>query len=614
MKNISESIKKLNPESLRELSALFNLKTVKEKEIIDSAVTSTGIHTILSNLDEKELLIVSTLYSENNGISFRDIEKKTGLKIEEIDDVSNRLMNKLLVYRIKNRQLLTNKMDKLYCIKEISGIINLSSKEKVSAHLDRLNKILAKPPYGKKGPPVSLNNREKALLKKIMTRGSLLPFPDAGESSGKLFNKLVTSLSEKKAIRIIHSINNNYSAYLTVDGTFIHKAVSLLDAEAKLPGGTVNNRFFFLLNILNIFDTISTFGLFLTKQGKFRKIDKKRITDSLFRLKTMGGTDIPRGEMLQLIMHVMSGLGCLRMEKDIAVTTLKGLSDEIRNPLKFTVRIINSLKKKSAAEEDFPPPFLIPSFHDIRTALYTIFILRESEASHLFTMITMEILSGEIKKDLMKAVENYDAIEMRVEGSLNYLSLLGIIETSGKMLKLSEPGLKVAAGILGIKQQEKSAEKRKSIYINPDFTLIIPAEEIDSDALYFLLAYTDVVKYDFILHAVLSKNSIVKALKRGFDTDKFIEVLNRYSKNDIPQNLNYLLNEWTNQTIQLGINRVVIMKTSHPTFIEDILHSTLKGCILERISPHHAIIEISSIDDIVKFARKSDAVISLFGE
>ncbi len=599
---------------MRKLSALYNLKTVKEKEIIDSAVTSTGIHSILSNLDKKELLIVSTLYSGNNGITFRDIEKITGLKIEEIDDVSNRLMNKLLVYRIKNRQLLTNKMDKLYCIKEISGIINLSSKEKVSAHLDRLKKILEKQPQGKKGPPVLLNNREKALLKKIITRGFLLPFPEAGESSGSSFNRLVTSLHEKRIIRIIHNINNDYSAYLTIDENFIHKAVSFLDAEAMLSGGTVNNRFFFLLNILKVFDTISTYGLFLTKQGKFRKIDKKRITDSLFRLKAMGGTDIPRGEMLKLTMHVMSGLGCLRMEKDIAVTTLKGLSDEIRNPLKFTVKIINSLKKKSTAEENFPPPFIIPSFNDIRTALYIISILRESEASHLFMMITLELLSGEIKKDIMKAVDNYETIEMRAEGSLNYLSLLGIIETSGKRVKLSEPGLKAAAGILGIKHQDKSAEKRKSIYINPDFTLIIPAEEIDSDALYFLLAYTDVVKYDFILHAVLSKNSIVKALKRGFDTDKFIEVLNRYSKNDIPQNLNYLLNEWTNQTIQLGINRIVIMKTSHPTFIEDILHSTIKGCIVERISPHHAVIEMSSIDDIVKFARKHDAVISLFEE
>jgi hypothetical protein len=612
MKNISELIKRLDPESVKELSALIKLKTAKEKDILKSILTSTGIHFLLSGLDHNELIIFNTLYSGNDGISFRDVEKNTGLKLEEIDDASNRLMNKLLVYRIKNRQLLTNKMDKLYSIKEISGIINLSSKDIISHHLKKLKSRLET--REKKESPVTLNSRERALLKKIISTGYLLSLENAEELSGKSFNRLIGSLHEKKVIRIFHNINREYSAYLSIDENYIQRVFSQPDSGSKPPETAVNNRYFFLLNILNVFDTVSTFGLFLTKQGKFRKIDKKRIADSLFRLKTPRGADIPQSEMSQLTMHLMSRLHCLRMDKDIAVTTLRGLSDEIKNPVKFTVKILHSLKKNHTAEDHFPQPFFLPGYRDIRRILCAIHALGETEPSRLFAIALLEILSEETAKDLTKSVSDLGRVEMRVEGAINFLCILGIIETDGNRLKITAAGLKVAAALLGIKQKEQKAEKQRSIYINPDFTLIIPAEEMDSAALYFLLVYTDIVKYDFILHAVLSKNSIVKALKRGFDTGKFIEVLNSYSKNDIPQNLNFLLNEWSNQTIMLGINRAIVMKTSHPSFIEDILHSKLKNCIIERISPNHAIIDINSIDDIIKFARKSDAVISLFGE
>ncbi len=487
MKNINELIKRLAPESAGVLAELFNLKTQKEKDITASLLTNTGIHSLLSSLDHNELIVFNTLYSGNDGITFRDVEKITGLGIEVIEDISNRLMNRLLVYRIKNRQLLTNKMDKLYCIREISVIINLSSRESISAHLINLKNKLEKHNQGKKEHAETLNNRERALLRKIVTGGYLISLQEAGESSGKSFNSLIDSLHEKKVIRIFHNINREYNAYLTVDENFIQKTVSLFDTEGKPEDTAVNNRYFFLLNILNVFDTVSTFGLFLTKQGKFRKIDRKRITDSLFRLKTSGGSDISQSEMSQLTMNVMNRLNCLRMDKDNAVATLRSISDEIKNPVKFTLKIIHALKNHHPADDHFPQPFFIPSYGDVRKILYYLNIFKETEFSRLFSIVHLEIQSEEIEKDLVKGVNDFEKVKIRVQGTINFLCILGIIETAGMRLMLSAAGRKVAAGILNIKQQEKTIEKQRSIYINPDFTLIIPAEEMDSDALYFLL-------------------------------------------------------------------------------------------------------------------------------
>ena len=156
--------------------------------------------------------------------------------------------------------------------------------------------------------------------------------------------------------------------------------------------------------------------------------------------------------------------------------------------------------------------------------------------------------------------------------------------------------------------------RKKTYNINPDFTLIIPAHELASETLYHLLTHTDITKNDVIINAVISKSAIVRAQKRGMSLSRFLEALELYSKNELPQNLDFLLREWSNQTININISQHILLTSSHPEFIDELMLGITKEGIVERISPTYAMVKKDYIDEIIKVARKKDAVISLFNE
>jgi hypothetical protein len=128
------------------------------------------------------------------------------------------------------------------------------------------------------------------------------------------------------------------------------------------------------------------------------------------------------------------------------------------------------------------------------------------------------------------------------------------------------------------------------------------------------MAFTEILKEDVVIEAAITKISIINARKRGMNIDKFIQTLKKYAKNEIPQNLEFLLDDWTKQTISINISRPILLHTSHGSFIDEILYSSSSKTIMTRISENYAILDKDSIDVVVKFSKKFDAVITIFEE
>ena len=143
-------------------------------------------------------------------------------------------------------------------------------------------------------------------------------------------------------------------------------------------------------------------------------------------------------------------------------------------------------------------------------------------------------------------------------------------------------------------------------------TLIIPKKEISSDALYHILTHTEIIKDDVILHTLISRESILSSLKRGMTNNDFFSTLTKYLKIGIPDNLEFLISDWSNQTIRLIISNVTLLNVNQSSFIDKISHSNIKDSIIDRISSNYAIIDKKYLDKIIKMAKKNDAVISLF--
>jgi hypothetical protein len=151
-----------------------------------------------------------------------------------------------------------------------------------------------------------------------------------------------------------------------------------------------------------------------------------------------------------------------------------------------------------------------------------------------------------------------------------------------------------------------------SAYINPDFSIMIPPDDLPSDTLYRVLSCTDVTKNDVVMHCKITKESVLAAHKRRMHPEKYLGELERYLKNGIPQNLLFMVKEWIAQSLELSIQECVIIKSNHPSFIDDILTGSLKAAVIERISPNYAVIKRSMVDEVVKSGTKHNAIISLF--
>lgn len=624
MKNISLALKSLKNEELRDLSVLLGCRRSGEKDITGAILSVSGLAAVVSVLSPRELEIFRAVYQRSEGMTYGEIEKTLKIPVPEIENLTNTLASRLLVYRIKNRQLLTNKLDKIYGISEIAHTLNLADGVAVAEHLKKIVKALeswhgeSRKHHDRGLEEILARDRVRELMELIIESGFMITLEDAREViSKKSFDSVFSLLLEKSVIRIFYCIDARNTFLISLDAETAPNLVPVLVRNAA-PGRNIHNRYYFILNLLNAYDTISTYGLFLTKQNVFRKIDKKRIADSMFRVFHLTGTQVQPEECALLSLAILSELKCLKLQKDIASISLKNIRDGIDEPQKFLALILMLITSHRKTDPFFPMPVETPKYRTITIIINHLLKLKKTTGSSLkyLTLAALNMdyyeASSTMGGEARQEKNDFDA-------ALGILSLLGIIEIREGLISLSDIGHDVVPFLQGIRpetvaQARHREEPQKCIYINPDFTLIVPVEEIGSLALYHLLTHTEMVKQDFVIHAVITREAIVKAHKRGLTLKNFYDKLTRYSKNEIPQNLNFLLKEWANQTINIKISHAVLLKSNQTTFIEEILSGKLKDSIIEQLSPNHAIINISYIDDIIKIARKNDAVISLFEE
>jgi len=614
MKEINESIKKLNPEDFKDLAARLQMKNKSKRDLVGALSTVTGLHTMLKSLDANCHRVLMAAYGSPDGVTFVEIQKELKLDIPVIEKTADILSRNLLLYVTKNRQMLNTKMDKAYGIAEIAGLLRIVEPKALT---DRLHKNFLHLETQKQSQEheKTLKDREIQGFLKFMAESGCIVTLEAAKDRlpQKSAEKILTGLISQNIIQLYQCYRPDFNTYLILQDK-ISPTVALLedhdDTRKKLKA---SNRYFQINNLLNTFDVISTFGLFLTKQQEFRKIDIRRISEAMLPLKDLIGADIPIEESAQFSMFILNRLGCLKLNKDIAGISLHDIRNELDQPLLLMKRILKSAGGSGSYDDFFKPPFEIPSYDFCKTIIKLLYKLKSATYAYLKITILAKTLSEANEKTFADGLINPQEELERFGTVMTFLCIMGIIDVTGGRIALSDIGRDLASQMLKA-YTEESAPTAKNIYINPDFTLIIPAQELPSDALYHLLTHTDITKHDVIINTIISRPAIVRAQKRGMSLDRFLETLALYSRNELPQNLDFLLREWSSQTINIKISQHILLTSSHPDFIDELMLGIVKEGIIERISQTHALVKKEYIDEIIKIGRKKDAVISLFNE
>ena len=614
MKEINEAIKKLTPDDFKELAGRLQLKNKSKKDLVNALTSITGMHALLKSLDTNCHRVLKVVYASPEGASFVEIQKELKLEIQVIEKTAETLSRCLLMYITKNRQMLNSKMDKAYGISEMAPFLHIVEPKTIT---DRLHKNYLHLEVQKQPQPAdkALKDRDVRGMLAFMADSGCLTTLEAARDRlpQKTAEKMLSGMIAQNLVSFYQCYRPEFNTYLVLQDKISPTAAALDEQDDSRKKTSVSNRYFLIHNLLHTFDIISTFGLFLTKQQDFRKIDIRRISEVMLPLRDPGGAEIPLEESAQLAMFLLNRLGCLKLNKDIAGISLHGVRSELEQPLLLVKRILKAAAP-GGVDPFFKPPFETPAYELCKSIIKLLHKLRSASHAYLqITMLTRALSETDERSFGDGLIDQEERIELFAT-AVNFLCIAGIIDINGGRLALSDIGRDLANNMLKTYPAEEQAGPNKNIYINPDFTLIIPAQELPSETLYHLLTHTDITKHDIIINAVISKAAIVRAQKRGMTLTRFLDALSSYSRNELPQNLNFLLREWSNQTININISQSILLTSNHHEFIDELMLGLVKEGIIERISQTHALIRKDYIDEIIKIARKKDAVISLFSE
>jgi len=613
MKTIDDILTRIGPEKQKELAHILSIKTSSEAKIREAMLNFFTLYRIISSFNRDELSIFKVLYSGNDGISFGEIQKILDLDIDIIEKSVLNISGFMLAYVIKNRQMLSKKMDKIHCIQEVSEIFNITDSTAVTDYLNKAAETLISK---NESLPDEVLKDEKSLdiVKSIIEKGCIIQSENLMELfPSKEYEKKINEMIEKGQLVIFNIINDRPYVYIGLNSKVLLQGAATYKKKNIPSTVNVSNNFKAVSNILKAYDVISSSGLFLTKQSKFRKIDLKKISETMLEIYLADGTPLPDEERAFISMQMLNMLKCLRLDRDIGIISIKNISEKIEDPVSITKTIILKIQEGIKAGDEFKGDFLFPDYAGMKGIMSILPGVKSIDYDYL-KLIFITLCTASHFKKLENDFENFiiESEEM-FERSLDFLTVCGLCETVSGRITLSESGKKITA-LIQNKKHHKEIEMKKCIYISPDFTLMIPHRDIDPASLYTIMAFTEISKEDVVIEAAITKISIINAKKRGMNIERFIQTLKNYAKNDIPQNLEFLLDDWTNQTISINISRPILLHASHGSFIDEILYSSSSKTIMTRISENYAILDKDSIDTVVKFSKKFDAVISIFEE
>ncbi len=611
MKTIDDALKRVQPEKQRELSNILNIKTPSESKLKEGILNFFTLQRIISSFNRDEIAIFKTLYSGNDEISFGELHKILGIEIDIIEQAVQNISGYLLLYIIKNRQMLNKKMDRIHCIKEISEIYKISETSEITEYLNKTSDIL----ISKNGhsPDEAVKDLKSAgIISHILESGSIIPLESLTEKfPGRENEKRINDLYDRGILKAFNLINDRPCTYIGLSGNVL----PVMPADVKKPesGTAVSNNFKAVTNILKAYDVISSSGLFLTKQGKFRKIDLKKISEAMLEISLPDGNPVAEEERAFLAMQMLNILKCLRLDRDIGVISLKSISEKIEDPVSILRSIIAKIHEEVKPADEFIGENILPQYSGIKLILSILSGVTSIDPEYL-KLIFLTSCTASRFKTLEAGHKTFVIDSVKIyRQSLNFISIFGLCETVNGQIVTTEP-VKRVISLLQNKKCSREFEPSRCIYISPDFTLMIPHMDIDPVSLYTIMAFTEIHKEDVVIEAAITKNSIINAKKRGMNIERFIQTLGKYAKNDIPQNLEFLLTDWTRQTISINISRPILLHSNHGSFIDEMLYNSPSKTVMTRISENYAIIDKDSIDLVVKFAKKSDAVITIFEE
>lgn len=609
---------------------------------------------VLEKLSATQVTIyVSILKSKPAAIlTLGEIARKIGMPPVNAEMELGVLKRYFLVYQRKNRERLTNNLDKYYFFPENGALVRHDTNEKGQKFRLLLGKALQArktlPPdwkkiLGAKGDVFtgehaatvasqenldaiieSLTEIERDVLIECFLQGGMLEINRAREiiqTRKGNWEAITRKLDELGLLLDEYYIDEKFIRVLVMPQDVFQHLVEFpalpvqKKATRKRQEKTAANDLDFFLNLKKMIVYISRKGLNLAKSGKIKQIDLKETENRLLRPDI--GLFIEKSQIYQieLLLPVMRLLDIVRVKRDDVV--LRNDYDAIleKDPFELmdlALKEIAQARSRRVRYEDVFESMYVPFYVPEDFEECVNYIHRRGRVVYFVIMAAM------IREKLLLAkgfrIKNFQQqlADLRKEliSALFWMQLLGLIrvEYPDRWTELSELGL----FYLKNKPLEREDEKG-GVIINPDLSLIAIPEKISIQGINTLKTFAELKTFDNVYTFQITRESFQEGLLLKAKADSFVDLLTRTSRSELSQNLLFSIEDWSRSLPLVTItDECVVLQTPESTHMELLLGQISgKKIVLQKISPTTIIIDADKIYETIAYAEKLNLIVKL---
>ncbi|MCB1191475.1 MAG: helicase [Leptospiraceae bacterium] len=657
-----QELNKLDLPEIKKITSIWNINqlSVQDKESSIDELTSALLNEfylkgVLEKLTPLQVTIL-TLILKNKGVqTLGEIVRKVSLPPLNVEMELGVLRKYYLVYQRKNRERLTNNLDKYHAFEEISNLIKLDTNAKGDKFKFSIQKFITNKSMsdisetwksifpsesianidafyqkttseeGFNACLESLTDLERDVIHQIFIHGGIMEVASARNfihiNRGK-FEEIIPSLEKKYLLFDTYYVDEKFIRILTLPiellAYFQNNPIlpSLKKGTRQKQEKIAKNDLDFFLNIKKLVLYVSRKGLSLAKSGKIKQADNKRTEQELLKLDIDIFPEKGQVYQIELILPILRLLYLVDIKGENIKLT--GDIDEFQKKdifelMNTVIHEVNEVRSKRYYSPEVFSAIEVP-FYDKLILDKCVEIILQNKIVNLSV-----ILSNVIREHLVLSPSfkiktfEVDLVDIKKEiiSAIFYLHLFGLIsvEYPNRNIFLSDLGKYYFQS----KSLQRATEKG-GITINPDFTIIVFPEKCSIHGIHLLKAFTELKDFDRVYTFVLTKEAFQQGILLGYDQGVFIQFLKESNKADLSQNLLFLFEDWSgNLPIVVITEDCVLLQTSEPQTME-LLIGQLKGkkiIVQEEISPTAILIDKSKIQEVIAISEKLNLIIKL---
>jgi len=271
-----------------------------------------------------------------------------------------------------------------------------------------------------------------------------------------------------------------------------------------------------------------------------------------------------------------------------------------------------TLEVTSKADEWASAPAWTKAF-DVFAFLYEEFIQSDADILTMLEImgrmpeprwIVLDRLAADL--DALSLGHSWYGLSSRLEKAVKMLSYAGVISLGvageRRVVRMSGIGRQLVAAVENrtTVNLDPLCELEKWFFVQGTFEVLVPAT-VDPSILWHLEHMADLAKPDQMLIYRITRQSVYRALVRGMGARDIMDFLETYSRNPLPQNVRYSVEEWCRGYGRLEFIDAVVLRCE----TEDLANQVkalkrLQPIILGAIGPCHLLIDRSRHEEAIQ--------------